>query len=398
METLPNEILTEIFSFLNTNELLSVSEVCKYFFSVINSHLFLRKICGNITESQNFEYSSRHYVNLKVHHATDEHLKKCVTLMKKSTTLSSTSTNHLKFDDVEMSDAALLSNLLVNFVNIREIHLEGIYLKQIPSECRPISLMNLTTVKFFYSSNQLLNLFTKIKGQLFIFKVCLLPHKDDNEKRETFCLVENILRNNRTTIKKLNFYEVNFDDQFLSQISSIDFFHLSKLSMSFNSYLEPESKGFEKFITKNSKTLEKYKIRTFDHIKQHQLKVLFNEAVNIRFLNLIICSHCDYEIFSGIKNLKKLESLKIQPTNYCSVGSSCYIKFIKDKILSHPNELMKNLSIEMFPASDEIIQTIILSFPNLRTLRLSADTEVIQKHFDLLKNKLERLEKITFND
>lgn len=395
METLPVEVLSEIFSYLNVRELLTISEVSKTFHSIINSRVFLKKIWADFTNCEHFKKSKRSYVNLKIAHANDEKLTEIHNILSSKKALIR-SVRRLKLDDVQVISSAALKDLIMNFQSITELHLEGINLKTISSVTISIKPPHLKVLKFFYSSNHLLHLFTAVSNQLETFKVCLMPHKNEASKNQHYQLVADILQNNCLTIEKLNFYEVNFDDQFLDLISSINLLRLTKFSMSFNSCLTSESSGFQRFVKQNGAKMKKFKIRTFDHINEHHLKVLIEHAENIESLNLIICSSCNYETFSDFSKLKTLEKLKIQPTNYCSTRNFSYSAFIEDKILSHRNDCLKHLTLEMIPNSESIINKIASSFPNLVTLNLSSGFE-IKVHADLLKDKLKNLKKLVFN-
>lgn len=396
MESLPVEILSEIFSYLDIREILTVSEVSKDFHSIINSRRFLNKIWANFTEHVSFEESTREYVNLKIENAQDDHLIKNHWMISHGQS-SITSVLCLKLENIHVFSIENLSNLIMNFVNIKELHLEGIELENAYTITRSIlKLPRMEVLKFFYSTNCLLNLFADDSIQLSTFKVCLIPHEDEEIMKLNYGLVARILHNSRQKLRKLNFYEVNFDDKFLEEISSIKLFRLSNFSMSFNSCLLNESKGFQKFIKLHASTLEKFKIRTFDHINGHHMEVLTKHAINIRSLNLIICSSCDYITFSDLSRLGRLEKLKIQPTNYCFTGNLCYAKFIEDKILNYNNISLKHLTLEMIPNSEIIIKRIIISFPNLITLNLSSEFPM-EDHLHLLKSKLKCLKKLIFN-
>lgn len=395
METLPIEILSEIFSYLDIRELLLISQVSRIFHSVINSRVFLKNIWANFTHCDNFEHWTRNYVNLKIHHAQDGKLKECLMILS-NVQSAVKSVQHLKIDDAQIVSIDNFSSLITTFPSIKVLHLEGIKLENIETVIRTIKFTHLKTLKFFYSTNVLLDLFTEISNQLETFEVCLIPHENETTKTYSYNLVNKILRNNKT-LRKLNFFEINFDDQFLEQMSSIKLPLLRKFSMSFNLWLTPESSGFEKFVKQHAPTLEKFKIRTFDHISEHHLKVLTEHAINIKSLYLIICSSCEYKTFSNFTNLQNLEKLRIQPTNYCSSSNLSYVKFIENKILIHRNLKLNHLTLEMIPNEKSIIDKIILSFPNLITLSLSSDLE-IEVHQSLLQDKLKQLRKLVLNN
>lgn len=394
MESLPVEVLLEIFSYLRVRDFLIASEVCHTFNSIVNSKTFMRKICADITNAENFQESTREYVNLKIENAKNKQLK----IAHENLSTLVVSAERLKLDNIEIVEDVALDNFITNFHNLRELHMEGISKKStLPAASQFIRLPHLKVLKFFYSTNDLLQPFGGILDQLEVLKVCLIPHENEQNKFHNHQFVTNILQNNRTSLQKLNFYEVNFDDQFLDQISMIRFKRLSKFSMSFNSYLSPESPGFERFVKRQGPTMEKFKIRTFDHINEHHLKLLIENAVNIRSLNLIICSYCDYESFSDFKNLSKLEKLKIQPTNYCSIGNLSYEIFVSDKILSHRNENMKHISIEMLPLTVTVTNKIINAFPFLITLQLSSASETELRYAQQLRIELKLLKKLVLN-
>jgi hypothetical protein len=397
MDSLPVEILSKIFSYLSFSELLTVSETCQIFHAVTNAKKFMNKICVNFTKCDNFKKSTRSFINLKIEHVKDEELGKCIKVLSQFCPTISSSVLRLKIEDVEISDAALISRLIICFDNLIELHFEGIYLKTAPLNITTLELPKLKIVKFFYSTNCLLQLLINVRNQLDTFKICLVPHDDEFDRNRNYQLVSLILQNNKNKLKKLNFYEVNFDDLFLEKISVIKFTQLCKLSMSFNSNLSKKSLGFKKFLIQQVDTLEKFKIRTFDHISQHQLKLLIENAVNIKSLNIIICSSCDYEKFTNFKNLHNLETLKIQPTTYCDVENSCYKKFLEDKILDHKNLRMKHLTINMLPISREIADKITFSFPNL-VLFESLNSQIEPDAIKALKEKNGSLRKIVIDD
>lgn len=397
MENLPVEVLTKIFSYLVIRDFLSISEVCKIFSSIINIKHFLGRVSSNITKSEDFLRSTRSYVNMKLQDGKDQQLIKCNRLLSNYNAVVSSEVQRLKIDNLEFMNCREMNCFLNCFRNISEIHFEGIYCKSKSPQFRSILFPNLKTVKFFYSTNNLLQVFSEVK-QLAVFKICLIPHDDEESQSRNFQLVINVLQNNRHSLRKLNFYDVNFDDGFLEKVAKIKFSSVIKFSMSFNSYLSPETQGFEKFIKQNANNLEKFKIRTFDHIKEDHLKVLIENAINIRSLSLIICSTCDYERFSDFRSLKKLEALKIQPSNYCNIASLSYKKFIEDKILNFCNENLKYVTFEALSLSDDIVNRIIFSLPNLIELCLSCTLNSNVNYANLLKNKLKDLKKLVINE
>lgn len=399
METLPVEILTKIFSYLVVQDLLLASEVCDTFNSIINTKRFIEKIRANITNSEDFINSSRRYINLKLQHGKEQHLVKCNKLLSSNHSGISSEAKSLKIDNLEFINCIAMDYFLNHFCDVSEIHFEGIYCKAKKSpKFKNNPFPNLRILKFFYNTNSLLQVFSQVKSQLEVFKICLIPHDNEEVKFQNFQFVINILQNNRHTLRKLNFYDVNFDDSFLEKVATIDFSSIMKFSMSFNSYLSPQTQGFEKLIKQNAKNLEKLKIRTFDHIKQDHLKVLTDHAVNIRSLSLIICSTCDYERFSDFRNLGKLEALKIQPSNNCNIASLSYKTFIEDKILNFCNSNLKNVTFEAYSLSDDVVEKIVLSLPNLVELRLSCTSDDNIGHANLLKDKLKSLKKLIINE
>jgi hypothetical protein len=399
MESLPTEILSRIFSYLDVEDFLKVSEVCRRFEEIINTRRFLKKFFVNISKIEQFEKTLRNYVNVKLVNLTDKEVKKC----RESRTILrriSSSVQKVLLDNLEIRQTKFLSELVMNFESVTEIRMEGIYVMSAHQlSIKPIKFQNLRVLKFFYNSNQLLKLFSSVQNQLKIFKLCLVPHVDEETKLRNFELVMSILRNNRDCIEKLNLYDVNFDDVFLEKLSQIKLDKLTKFSMSFNSHLPANSRGFHKFITKHVTHLMKFKVRTFDHVDQQHLKVIIDHAENIRSLNLIICSFCNYESFAGFRNLTKLETLKIQPTNYCNIGNICYQSFVEDKILGYRNEVMRNVTIKYLAnISEEVLNRICASFPNLVRLNLSSELEVDSSHVEVLKRKLQDLKHLVLNN
>lgn len=374
-----------------------VSEVCTTFEAVVNSNSFMDKIWARLTHLESFRRSTRNYLKLKIVKAKGDHLEKCSRMLSESRVNFVTSAKQLKLDNVEIRNHQVFGDFIEKFRNTKVLHLEGLHLKTSSSTLNRLLLPNLRVLKFFYSTNELLQHFTETIN-LKTLKLCLIPHDNEQDKIKNFRMVLKILENNRNSIEKLNFYDVNFDDKFLEQISTIKFNRLKRFSMSFTAYLSPESWGFEDFIKRNATSLEKFKIRTFDHIKQHHLKILISHAVNLQNLNLIVCSYCDYESCEDFKNLKKLEKLKIQPTNSCVTGNSCYKKFIEDKVLRHRNESMKVIEIRMLLLTEEIVLKISSSFPNLTELTFSAISEVQPCLVQLMLEKMMHLKKLVLNN
>lgn len=396
MEALPVEILSEIFSYLSVRELLKTSEVCTKFCSVVNARKFLDKMLVNLTEPVCFHKSMRSYVNCKIVKAKNDRNRNILELGFRNPKVFKSS-KYLKLDDLEFFNSRALKNLMNTFDNIQVLHLEGVHLKSQSISDDTIKLPNIKVLKFLYCTNDLLRLFSDVK-HINVLKICLIPHENEKNRQHNYRLVLRILVNNQQSLVKLNFYDMNFEDSFLDLVSSSTKLHrLKKLSMSFNSNLSPNSEGFQKFVSQHAETLEKYKIRTFDHITQSQLRVLINSAVNIKSLNLIICSSCDYATFTDFKNLHKLEKLKIQPTNYCNSGNVRYEKFIEDKILNLRNENMKCLELVMLPLSDAILHKIVSMFPNLLRLKLTSSissVDFIPKYVTDLKKKLKSIKEL----
>ena len=397
MDLLPTEILTHIFCFLDVKDFLNVSEVCKRFEKVMNLKIFVEKICANITHVQDFKDSQRNYVNIKLVNLYGKDLEKCnessLTLRKLSP-----SVQRVKLDNVEIFDTIPLLNVFKNFQHVTEIHMEGVYIKLSPTTTKPIQFHNLRVLKFFYNSNELLNIFSNVKNHLKVFKLCLVPHGDEEIKTKNFKLVTRILNRNRTTLEKLNLYDVNFDDIFLDKLSRVKFQRLSRFSMSFNSYLLPDSPGFKRFVASHVVHLEKFKVRSFDHIDQERLKILIDHSENLRTLNLIVCPFCNYDSFAGFKNLKSLENLKLQPVSYCSIGNTCYQSFVEDKILNHPNIVMKSVTIKhLTNISENVINRITTSFPNLEMLDVTTETEMSLSNSNNIRNKLKYIKRLVLN-
>lgn len=388
MDDLPVEILSMIFSYLSAPEFLAVAEVSKKFCSVINTRSFLNKIWYKVSDCANFINSERRYVRLKFEQTHEEQLRKFLSLSSQQTKNNS-SESHIKFDDIELDNDIILRDILGKFNYIMELEIEGIHVKSTSSLKSGIFLPNLKRLKFFYSTNSLLHLFIETDNQLEVIKVCLIPHDNDNDRAHSYQLLTHILKNNRRKLRKLNLYEVNFDDNFLEDISKMYFSELKTFAMSFNSYLGPESTGFENFFKKQGKTLEKFKIRTFDHIKVNQFKVIINHATNLKSLNLIICSFCDYENFPNLTNLHLLEKIKIQPTSY--TNDLRYGKFIEDKILSHTHATMKIINIQCLGISSEIVNKIISSYPNAEIIKISSYCKTTSAYEEMLKEKLRKL-------
>lgn len=384
-ETLPFEVLTEIFLHLSAQERLTLSEVCKRFYSVLNSYVFLNKISANLTDYKSFETSTRKYVNVKFAGTKINELDEFSRQSEHSS-----SVKRCKFENVEVSGIKTWIGIIKSFHNLIDLHLEGIS----SSSCfafKSFEMPHLKTFKFFYCTNELLKHFTEAFGTMKIFKISLLPHKDKESRNQSFDFVFKILNNNKLSVEKINLYDTNFDDDFLELISKLKFCRLLTFSMSFSSSLSHESLGFVNFIKQVAESLQKFKVRLFDSISQHNLRIIEN-AINLKSLNLIICCSSNYESFSNFRNHKKLEKLTIRPENF--QGNSSYKSFIENKILSHKNENMKFLSIECARLSNEFIGKIITAFPNLEYLYFPSalDSELCQ--VNLLNEKLKKLRNI----
>lgn len=353
----------------------------------------MTRFCVNLTDVDDFEGSTRHYKVGKIQNATDTILYRSI--HKFGLSCYSSSLTHLTIDDVELTDAKLLHRFIKNFPALQTLRFEGIYLKNpTTSSIESLIMPNLKSLSFIYNSNDLLHLFNDVHDTLQVLKICLIPFETEQVKMKNYYLVHEILQNNRTTLHKLNTYDVNFDEDFLQLISKIHFQRLTQCSLSFISYLPVESLGFKNFIKQNSSTLEKFKIRTFNHLNQQHLKILVEDGVNIKNLNLIICSNCVYDQFTGFRSLDKLEKLKICPSNE---GGSTFENFIKTKILCHRHKKMKHLNLGMINVTGEIINKIIFSFPNLESLRLSSSSDIESGLVKLLTDKLSKLQRLVIS-
>jgi len=393
MERLPVEVWTKIFSYLKVGDCLRVSEVCWHFHWIINSKVFLRDICANFTDVKPFEATKRRYLNLKIKSASHESLSKCNRAVRRS----AASVIRLEVEEIWIRDVRLLTSFLSSFRNLQELHLEGIHIVE---STWPVQLhfQHLKILKFFYSKNYLLQMFTQSCHQLQVFKICLLPHEDQQSRDEHYELMMQVLRNNRWTLEKLNLYDVNFDDAFLHQLSLVGLHRLQKFSMSFNAYLTADSTGLEKFVKAQAHTLQKFKIRTFDHINEDQLEVLISNVPNIKYLNIIVCANCDYQRFSDFRKLTQLEKLKIQPKSFCTIEApdNNYNKFIERKILRHQNDRMKHLTLNNLNVTKEVLDLITASFSQLEVLDLSYGKVAID-HVIQLQQKLAKLDSIKMN-
>ena len=213
---------------------------------------------------------------------------KIINFLKDHRSFAKSITN-LKIFDCKVKDPNLIAELLQFFGNLEKLHLESVQVTA--SDATPMQLeFKLHKLKFFsflYSENMILLNFVGLISKLEKFKLCLLPHSNNQGRIFYYKIIQTILQNNCKTLQKLNLYEVNFDDTFLSQISGIDFKILHKFSMSFNSYLSGTT-GFLSFITNQSKNLEKFKINTFDHVNNEKLQILIEHLPQLKNLNRIV--------------------------------------------------------------------------------------------------------------
>jgi F-box-like len=397
MDVLPEEIISKIFSYLSLSDKLALSESCRKLYFLTLSRAFLKSLIANISYCDDFTAETRQYLHCSVKNVDLDsiEMKINVNIENEGHTVLN-SVEKFKIENVTFHRSNVITQIIIQMRHLSELHFEGIYLKGGTSISGCLTLPSLKTLNFFYCTNKLLHLFIKV-DTLKVFKVCLIPHANDDICKRNFKLVTDILDNNRNTLRKLNLYEVNFDDRFLIEAANVKFKKLSKLSMSFNSYLSPNSTGFNKFVGQQSKTLENFKIRTFDAIHEQQLQSIINLCVNIRNLNLIICSHCSYDRLSDFKSLQKLEKLRIQPRNFCAVGNLSYEKFIEEKVMGHRMDNLKFVDFAMLKLSTQLINKIISSFPNLEKLHLSSVSTLDSQHADLLRSQLIRLKEIKIN-
>lgn len=371
--------------------MLTVSGVSKAFGSIVNVPVLIGKISANLIEPGNFEKSTRRYLNAKIQDASDGNLEKFVAVSKINRTCMASVTN-LKLDNIELRKPELLQNFIKSFPSLTELHMEGVYLQTSDETFfTSIHMPRLRTLSFLYCSNELLQLFTKINGTLETLKICLVPHGNEEIKNRNFNLVKSILENNKSSLRKLNMYDANFDESFLDLISTIQFENFRNCSMSFNSYLPVFSSGFEKFIKANARTLEIFEIRTFDHINQHHLQILVGNALNIKTLSLVVCTKCDYEGFSDFKSLTCLEKLKIYPTHICEGGRSSFDTFVNNKVLWHRNDRLTCLELGAFTVTKEVARKIVCCFPNLKSLRMTSNVSIDPELKELFVRQLKQL-------
>lgn len=398
---IPVELVSKIFENLELKDFLVASLACKKFHDVTKAKIFVNKIVVNLKHPDVFKVSVRKYSNLKIENANEQELVKIIKFLNGHKNFAESITN-LRIFDCTVKDPNLIAELLQYFENLEELHLESVQV--LSSEGAPMTLQfklhKLKRLSFLYCENILLLNFVGMMSKLKIFKLCLLPHSSDQTRTLYYQIIQTILQNNCKTLQKLNLYEVNFDDKFLCQISDIDFKMLNKFSMSFNSYLSTRSSGFLSFITKQSKKLEKFKINTFDHVNDEKLQILIEHLPQLKNLNIIVCSNCDYSRLTNFHNLAHLEKLKIQPKQFCSMqqDSQSFNCLIEKVILEYVNERMKSLTIMCLKLNKEIIQKLINNFPNLEFINLSYATSMRTEHVYLLKDQLKCLRKLIIDD
>ncbi|CAO1403876.1 unnamed protein product [Diamesa serratosioi] len=396
---IPVELVSKIFEKLELKDFLVASRACKKFNDVINAKIFLNQIVVSLKHPDDFKVTVRKYSSMKIEKVNEMEVLIIINFLENHKSFAENVTN-LRIFDCTVKDSSLISQLLQYFVNLEELHLESV---QVTSEASPMQLESklnkLKILSFLYSENILLTNFIGLMSKLKVFKLCLLPHSNDQTRTIVYEIIQTILQNNCNTLRKLNLYEVNFDDGFLRQISDIDFKVLNKFSMSFNSYLSG-SYGFQRFIKSQSKNLEKFKINTFDHVNDEKLQILIEHLPRLKNLNIIVCSHCDYSQLKNFHNLVNLEKLKIQPKQFCSMveDSESFNVLIEKVILEYVNDSMKSLTIMCLKISSEIIRKLINNFPNLEFVNLSYATSMRTEHIYLMKDRLKSLKKIVIDD
>ena len=399
---IPVEIVSKIFEKLELKDFLVASRACKKFHDVINAKIFVKQIIVNFKQPDVFKVSVRKYSNMKIENVNETEVLTIINFLKSHKNFAKSITN-LRIFDCTVSDPNLIVDLLQYFDNLKELYLESVSVKVTSVVASPIQLQfklhKLKILSFLYSENILLTNIVELMSKLEIFKLCLLPFSNDQTKTFYYKIIKTILQNNCKTLRKLNLYEVNFDDQFLRQISDIDFKALNKFSMSFNSYLSGSS-GFLSFITSQSKNLEKFKINTFDHVNDEKLQILIEHLPQLKNLNIIVCCHCDYSQLKNFHNLVNLEKLKIQPKQFCSMedDSRSFNFLIGNIVLEYVNDSMKSLTILCLKISNEIIRKLINNFPNLEFLNLSYATSMKTEHIYLMKDQLKYLKKLIIDE
>lgn len=399
MNSLPEEILAEIFGLLDIKSILTVSSVCKRFSDVVNAQRFMRCVSVNLTNWKLFSGSNRRYVKAYISSPDEEAIFNMVRTFT-SNSAPIRSLKSIRFTNVITGDSHSFLSLASVFFNVTELLLEGVYIQNLPQVNIKFGdgFRNLKNLSFIYSTNQLLSLFTNIKNQLKSIKICLPPHDDEDDKLRNFMNVSCILDNNSGTITKLNIYDTSFNDEFMAQIANINFSNLKTFSMAFNSSLSDECRSFESFLVKNYDKLEKFKIRTFDHIGNEQLKILLENGNNLKKLNLIVCATCDYDRVAFISNLRNLETLKIQSNIYCAYGSQSYERLILDKVLGFCNPRIKCFRVELLNVNLDVMTKVINAFPNLKELNIITACIVKDDCLDLLKSKLKLLKTLKVNN
>lgn len=398
MNSLPEELLVEIFSQLDFTSILTVSEVCKRFFSIINTRKFLKRATVDLTRAKTFSESTRSYVKAFVINPDELALDELVKTLQRNKTPIAT-LKSMRFTNVNIFNYESFCNLTSLVSSVSELEFEGVYLQNSQQICEPkhVKLENLTHLSFIYSSNRLLGLFTGIKNQIKSLKICLPPHDNEEDKMRNLKNVSSILDNNRSTISKLHIYDTSFNEDFMVQISRINFSCLKTFSMAFNSRLTENSRSFKTFLEKNYDKLETFKIRTFDHIGNEQLKVLLDHGNNLKKLNLIVCATCDYDRIACISNLKNLESLKIQSNIYCAYGSQSYERLVVDKVLGFRNLKIKSFRVELLNVNVDVMTKLTNAFPNLTQLNLITACAVKDECVELLKKNLKLLKTLKIN-
>ncbi|CAO1404558.1 unnamed protein product [Diamesa tonsa] len=397
---IPVEIVSKIFENLELKDFLVASRACKKFHDVINAKVFVNQIVVNFKHPDVFKESNRKYSNMKIENVNEQEFVKIINFLKGHRNFAKNITN-LRIYDCTVKDPILIAELLQCFENLEKLHLESVQAEA--SEVAPLQLQfklhKLKILTFLYSENVLLLNFVGLFSKLEIFKLCLLPHSNHQTRIFYYKIIQTILQNNCKTLQKLNLYEVNFDDIFLSQISEIDFKILNKFSMSFNSYLSGSS-GFLSFITNQSKNLKKFKINTFDHVNDEKLQILIEHLPLLKNLNIIVCSNCDYSRLTNFHNLVHLEKLKIQPKQFCSMqhDSESFNVLIEKVILEYVNDSMKSLTIMCLTLNKQIIQKLINNFPNLEYVNLSYATSIRTEHIYLLKDRLKCLKTLIIDE
>lgn len=398
MNRLPEELLVEIFSLLDFTSILNVSEVNRRFYSVVNSHRFLKYATVDLGKVKIFGDSNRRYVKAYVINPDEKTLSQLVKTYRQNRAPVA-SLRSMRFTNLNIFSYESFCQLTSIVCSVTELHFEGVYLQDIQQFCAPndVLLTNIKNLSFIYSSNRLLGLFTRLKSQLKSLKICLPPHENAEEKMKNLENISSILGNNCATINKLHIYDTSFNEDFMAQIADINFTCLKTFSMAFNSRLTDDSKSFKLFLEKNYSKLETFKIRTFDHIGNEQLKVLLELGNNLKKLNLIVCATCDYDRIACISNLKNLESLKIQSNIYCAYGSQSYERLVVDKVLGFRNVKIKSFRVELLNVNLDVMTKLSNAFPNLIQLNIITACHVKDECIDLLRKNLKSLKMLKVN-